>query len=38
LRGTLIFEDWGKPPVRPAAEEREELPAAAQPPVVPGKE
>jgi predicted PurR-regulated permease PerM len=38
LRGSLIFEDWGKPPVRPAAEEREELPAAAQPPVVPGKE
>jgi predicted PurR-regulated permease PerM len=38
LRGTLIFEDWGKPPVRPAAEEREELPAAVQPPVVPGKE
>jgi predicted PurR-regulated permease PerM len=38
LRGTLIFEDWGKPPVRPAAEEREELPAAAQPPVVSGKE
>jgi predicted PurR-regulated permease PerM len=38
LRGTLIFEDWGKPPVRPDAEEREELPAAAQPPVVPGKE
>jgi predicted PurR-regulated permease PerM len=38
LRGTLIFEDWGKPPVRPAAEEREELPAPAQPPVAPGKE
>ena len=30
LRGTLIFERWGKPPVVPAAEEREELPAAAQ--------
>ena len=40
LRGTLIFEDWGKPPVKPATEEREELPAVAQPPpsATPGKE
>jgi predicted PurR-regulated permease PerM len=38
LRGTLIFEDWDKPPVKPAAEEREELSAPAQPPVAPGKE
>jgi predicted PurR-regulated permease PerM len=30
LRGTLLFERWGKPPVVPATEEREELPAAAQ--------
>jgi predicted PurR-regulated permease PerM len=40
LRGTLIFEHWGKPPVVPAAEEREELPVEAQtmpsPPVVTG--
>jgi predicted PurR-regulated permease PerM len=30
LRGTLIFEHWGKPPVAPVTEEREELPAPAQ--------
>ena len=24
LRGTLLFERWGKPPVKPAEEEREE--------------
>ena len=30
LRGTVIFERWGKPPVVPVAEEREELPVAAQ--------
>jgi predicted PurR-regulated permease PerM len=30
LRGTLIFERWGKPPLVPASEEREELPSAAQ--------
>ena len=30
LRGTLIFEHWGKPPVIPVTEEREELPAPAQ--------
>jgi predicted PurR-regulated permease PerM len=40
LRGTLIFEHWDKPPVVPAAEEREELPVEAQttpsPPVVTG--
>ena len=41
LRGTVIFERWGKPPVVPATEEREKLPAAAQsapPSVAPGKE
>ena len=30
LRGTLIFEHWGKPPIIPVTEEREELPAPAQ--------
>jgi len=30
LRGTVIFERWDKPPVVPVAEEREELPVAAQ--------
>jgi predicted PurR-regulated permease PerM len=30
LRGTVIFERWGKPPVVPVPEEREELLAAAQ--------
>jgi predicted PurR-regulated permease PerM len=30
LRGTLIFERWGKPPVVPAIEESEGLPVAAQ--------
>jgi predicted PurR-regulated permease PerM len=30
LRSTVIFERWGKPPVVPVAEEKEELPAAAQ--------
>ena len=37
LRGTLIFERWGKAPLVPVTEEREELPAAAQttPPSVP---
>jgi predicted PurR-regulated permease PerM len=36
LRGTLILERWGKPPVVPAIEESEELPVAAQtePPAV----
>jgi predicted PurR-regulated permease PerM len=29
LRGTLIFEHWGKPPIIPVTEEREELPAPA---------
>jgi predicted PurR-regulated permease PerM len=41
LRGTVIFERWGKPPVVPATEEREKLLAAAQPAspsVAPGKE
>jgi predicted PurR-regulated permease PerM len=41
LRGTVIFERWGKPPVVPATEEREKLRAAAQPAspsVAPGKE
>jgi predicted PurR-regulated permease PerM len=41
LRGTLIFEHWGKPPVKPASEEREELPAAVEPVppwAAPGKE
>jgi predicted PurR-regulated permease PerM len=41
LRGTLIFEHWGKPPVKPASEEREELPAAVEPvppSAAPGKE
>jgi predicted PurR-regulated permease PerM len=28
LRGTLVFESWGKPPVVPAAEERERVPGA----------
>lgn len=28
MRGTLIFERWGKPPVIPADEEREEVPGA----------
>lgn len=27
LRGTLLFEDWDRPPVKPAAEARTELPA-----------
>lgn len=37
LRQTVIFERWGKPPVVPATDEREELPAAFPPPA-PGKE
>lgn len=28
LRGTLLFEDWGKPPVEPAAEAETEIPSA----------
>jgi predicted PurR-regulated permease PerM len=31
LRGTLIFERWGKPPVVPAAEKKDELPAQTEP-------
>jgi len=30
LRGTLVFERWGKPPVVPATEERQELPRVAE--------
>jgi predicted PurR-regulated permease PerM len=35
LRGTLIFERWGKAPLIPASEEREELPTESQ--TEPGK-
>jgi predicted PurR-regulated permease PerM len=37
LRGTLLFERWGNPPVRPA-EEAEELEAGGAPSPVAGKE
>jgi predicted PurR-regulated permease PerM len=34
MRGTLVFERWGKPPLIPADEERERLPAVEQTPPV----
>jgi predicted PurR-regulated permease PerM len=34
LRGTLIFEHWGKAPLVPTSEEGERLPTAALPPSV----
>jgi predicted PurR-regulated permease PerM len=34
LRGTLIFERWGKAPLVPTSEEGEKLPTAALPPSV----
>jgi predicted PurR-regulated permease PerM len=36
LRSTLVFEQWGKPPLVPATEGREEPPTATTPSVVAG--
>jgi predicted PurR-regulated permease PerM len=38
LRGTVIFERWGKPPVVPATEERAATAQPAPPSVASGKE